>query len=297
MAAAYAEHLRSEAELSPATRRAYLTDLEQLIEFALRDAAEAPMDLFRVDTVRAFLAAHARTSSRATVARKLASLRSFYSFAGREGAAANPAEAIIGPRAERRLPGYLIVDDVAALLRAVERAVAEAGERQRPLRLRDRALIELLYSSGLRASEAVAIDWNHVDAALGVVRVEHGKGGKQRVVPMTADAVRALTDYRDGWTLPRRDERAVFLNHRGRRLSVRSVGRIVESAVRAAGLAAKASPHALRHSFATHLLENGADLRAIQEMLGHASISTTQRYTHVDLRHLTAVYDKAHPRA
>ncbi|RMF21810.1 MAG: tyrosine recombinase XerC [Deltaproteobacteria bacterium] len=297
LVSAYAEHLRSEAGLSPATRRAYLTDLGQLLEFAFDGAPSAPLDPFRVDTVRAFLAAHARSSSRTTVARKLAALRSFYGFAGREGATANPAEAIIGPRPQRRLPAHLVVDDVARLLEAAAQAVARAGKRQKPLRLRDRALLELLYSSGLRASEAVALDWDHVDTALGVVRVERGKGGKQRVVPMTADAGRALAEYRNGWDRPRYDERAVFLNHRGRRLNVRSVGRIVEAALHAAGLAVTASPHALRHSFATHLLESGADLRAIQEMLGHASISTTQRYTHVDLRHLTAVYDKAHPRA
>ncbi len=163
--------------------------------------------------------------------------------------------------------------------------------------MRDRALVELLYSSGLRASEAVALNWEHLDFGLSLVRIERGKGGRQRVVPVAAAALEALSGYREGWDLPRADREAVFLNSRGRRLSVRSVGRILERLLHEAGLAQRIGPHGLRHSFATHLLERGADLRAIQEMLGHASISTTQRYTHVDLRHLTAVYDKAHPRA
>jgi site-specific recombinase XerD len=143
----------------------------------------------------------------------------------------------------------------------------------------------------------VGLDWTHVDLNLGALRVERGKGGKQRVVPVGNEAADALEVYREGWTGPRHDDDAIFLNHTGTRLNVRSVGRILDECIRRAALALKASPHALRHSFATHLLENGADLRAIQEMLGHASISTTQRYTHLDLRKLSSVYTKAHPRA
>ena len=162
-------------------------------------------------------------------------------------------------------------------------------------------MLEVLYSSGLRASELVGLDWNHVisesSESAGTLRVERGKGGKQRLVPVGPEALEALATYRRDWTAPLRDEQAVFLNRRGSRLNVRSVGRVLDQCLRAAALHLKAGPHALRHSFATHLLENGADLRAIQEMLGHASISTTQRYTHLDLKHLAAVYDRAHPRS
>ncbi len=293
----FAVFLRSEVSVAPRTQRAYLTDLRQFLEFALARTGKPPLDPFRVDTVRAFLAAEMSRSARSTAARKLASLRTFFSYATREGAEANPAEAVVGPKLHRQLPVHLIVDDVEALLAAAAEGERQSRGKERPLRLRDRALLELLYSCGLRASELVALDWSDVEVGVGVVRVVHGKGGKQRVVPVAEAAERALTAYRTGWRLRRLDDDAVFLNQRGRRLSVRSVGRIVDRYLRAAGLALKTGPHALRHSFATHLLESGADLRAIQEMLGHASISTTQRYTHVDLRHLSAVYDKAHPHA
>jgi integrase/recombinase XerC len=158
-------------------------------------------------------------------------------------------------------------------------------------------MLEVIYSCGLRASEVVALDWHDIDESVGVLRVERGKGDKQRVVPIGDDAITALQEYRRDWSEPKLEGDAVFLNLRGRRLNVRSVGRILDECIRRAALQTKASPHALRHSFATHLLENGADLRAIQEMLGHSSISTTQRYTHLDMRRLTAVYGKAHPRA
>jgi integrase/recombinase XerC len=183
---------------------------------------------------------------------------------------------------------HLSIDDLSALL--------SSPDRRTPLGLRDRALLELLYSSGLRAAECAGLDWKAIHEGLAVARVL-GKGSKERIVPIGADALAALREYRDGWSLARVDERAVFLNAGGTRLTTRSIGRIVERHLKGAAIAAHATPHALRHSFATHLLENGADLRAIQEMLGHASIATTQRYTHLELGKLTAVYDKAHPRA
>jgi integrase/recombinase XerC len=183
------------------------------------------------------------------------------------------------------------------VLAAAVGAAEQARGPKRELWLRDAAMLEVLYSAGLRASELIALDWKAVDFDLGVARVEQGKGGKQRIVPLGNEALDALERYRKEWRSIRVDEDAVFLNRSGRRLSVRSVGRILDRCLRQAALATKASPHSLRHSFATHLLESGADLRAIQEMLGHASISTTQRYTHLDLRRLSAVYDKAHPRA
>ena len=169
-----------------------------------------------------------------------------------------------------------------------------------PAGLRDRAILEVVYSCGLRVSELVGLDWEDIDATLELVRVR-GKGGKERLVPIGQKALAALAAYREriAELCPRRlrDERAVFLNRRGARLTTRSVARLVDQYVIASGIATKASPHALRHSFATHLLSAGADLRAIQELLGHASLSTTQKYTHVNLDQLMSVYDKAHPRA
>ncbi|HYC55561.1 MAG TPA: tyrosine-type recombinase/integrase [Candidatus Binatia bacterium] len=186
------------------------------------------------------------------------------------------------------LPVHLSVDDLGRLLGAPDAATV--------LGRRDRALLEVLYSCGLRAAEAVGLSWSAIHEGIGVARVR-GKGNKERVVPIGADALHALRAYRDAWPGPRRDEQAVFLNAKGGRLTTRSVGRIVERHLRAAGIVTHATPHSLRHSFATHLLESGADLRAIQEMLGHASIATTQRYTHLELARLSAVYDKAHPRS
>jgi integrase/recombinase XerC len=165
---------------------------------------------------------------------------------------------------------------------------------------RDRAILEVFYSTGIRVSELVGLNWSDVDFQLGIVRVV-GKGSKERIVPIGQMALDALGDYsqdlRKKWSLACRGESPVFLNHRGGRITTRSVARIVEKHLREAGIAVKMGPHGLRHSFATHLLNSGADLRVIQELLGHASLSTTQRYTHLNLDQLTAVYDKAHPRA
>jgi integrase/recombinase XerC len=306
-----------ESGLSANTRRAYLSDLRQFLDFLRERGEVAPAPVMGaieqnpghptqsagrpaetdeathasgvgVATVRAYLAARLRDGARSSAARKLAALRAFFRWLAREGAADNPCEAVTAPKVPKRLPVHLSIDDLSVLLSSPDPAM--------PLGRRDRALLELLYSSGLRAAECAGLDWKSIHEGLGVARVL-GKGRKERVVPVGADALAALRTYRDGWRSPRLDERAVFLNAGGTRLTTRSIGRIVERHVAAAGLAARATPHALRHSFATHLLENGADLRAIQEMLGHASIATTQRYTHLELGKLAAVYDKAHPRA
>ncbi len=241
-----------------------------------------------VSALRAFLAARLRDSARSSTSRKLAALRSFFRWLAREGLADDPTEAVAAPKVPRLLPVHLAVDDLALLLAAPDPDTA--------LGRRDRALLEVLYSAGLRAAECAGLDWDSLREGLSVARVT-GKGSKQRIVPMGPEAMAALKAYRAGWDLPRRDDAAVFLNAQGTRLTTRSIGRIVERHLRAAGIAAHATPHSLRHSFATHLLEGGADLRAIQEMLGHASIATTQRYTHLELSRLAAVYDKAHPRA
>ncbi|MFN2376390.1 MAG: tyrosine recombinase XerC [Candidatus Binatia bacterium] len=298
--------LSAESGLAPNSRRAYLSDVRQFLDFLVEHgdirAPTAPtgaapdrrrpggVDVSGVGVaaVRSWIAARLREGARSSTARKLAALRAFFRWLAREEAADNPCEAVTAPKVPRRLPVHLPVDDLARLLGAPDRG-APAG-------LRDRAILELLYSSGLRAAECAGLDWSAIHEELAVARVL-GKGRKERVVPVGADALAALREYRAAWTLPRRDTRAVFLNTGGTRLTTRSIGRIVEKHLVAAGIVAHATPHSLRHSFATHLLESGADLRAIQEMLGHASIATTQRYTHIELAHLSSVYDKAHPRA
>lgn len=302
--------LAAESGLAANSRRAYLADLRQFLDYLAERGhlaaappaggrraeaggrvAEAGIEAVRgvdVAAVRGFLATGLRHGARATTARKLAALRAFFRWLAREGAETNPCEAVVAPKVPRMLPVHLSIDDLATLL--------AAPDLSGPLGLRDRALLELLYSSGLRAAECAGLDWSAIHERLAVARVL-GKGSKERVVPVGADAMAALAAYRAGWTLARHNEKAVFLNASGTRLTTRSIGRIVEKHLKAAGIAAHATPHSLRHSFATHLLESGADLRAIQEMLGHASIATTQRYTHLELARLAAVYDKAHPRA
>ncbi len=297
----FARHLRAEANLGLRTQAAYLADVGHFLRFCLSPASGRP--IARLDAIydrlrlRAFLAHVVETSSRATAARKLASLRALFAHLCRDGDRRDPTEVLEAPRAPRHLPVHMETDDIETLLRAVQASAERARGTRRDLRLRDLALIEVLYSAGLRASELVGLDWSHVDFDLGVLLVTHGKGRKQRVTPIGDEALEALDAYRNGWQRPRLDAAAVFLNRDGRRLSVRGVGRVLDRSIREAALAVRASPHALRHSFATHLLQSGADLRAIQELLGHASISTTQRYTHLDLRRLAAVYAKAHPRA
>ncbi len=298
----FADYLAGEAALALPTRKAYLSDLSQYLCFALAQTAVAQPSqqstaVLSQHSIRAFLAARLAGSSRSTVARNLASLRVFFAFLAREIGAANPSEVVNAPRVPKHLPLHLDHDDVEAILSACADKCRNSRGQQRGAWLRNRAMVELLYSSGLRASELVALDWKDLDFNVGVIRVELGKGGKQRVVPVGNEAIDALEELHSGWQGRCYDQQAVFLNRLGKRLNVRSVGRVLSACITAAKLQTKASPHAIRHSFATHLLENGADLRAIQEMLGHASVSTTQKYTHLDLRHLSAVYDKAHPRA
>jgi integrase/recombinase XerC len=206
--------------------------------------------------------------------------------------ATDPLRLIHSPKQEKPLPNFLSVDDVFRLLGAIK--------VDGSLDVRDRAILEVFYSTGIRVSELVGINWSDIDSQLGIVRVV-GKGSKERIVPIGEVALQSLRDYgqevRKKWHLPCAGDNPVFLNHRGGRITVRSVARVVEKHLRGAGIAIKMGPHGLRHSFATHLLNSGADLRVIQELLGHASLSTTQRYTHLNLDQLTAVYDKAHPRA
>jgi integrase/recombinase XerC len=247
--------------------------------------------------VRAWVARAAASSGAASLGRKLSTLRTFYRFLVREGLApGNPARAGASPRRPKRLPQALPEEEAAAL---VEAPPAAGG----PLALRDRAFLELLYGSGLRVSELTGLDVEDADLAQGLVRVT-GKRRKERIVPVGRPALAAIARYLEEGR-PRLAAgpafssagHALFLNHRGGRLTARSVARLLARWVQRAGLPRHVHPHVLRHCFATHLLGNGADLRAIQELLGHASLSTTQRYTHLDWKRLAAVYDEAHPRA
>jgi integrase/recombinase XerC len=285
--AAWATHLRAERHVSPHTSRAYLSDVRQLLEAgAVRDPAAV-----RADTIRHWLRELDGVADRASIARKLAAVRGFFRFlVDTRRIRRDPTLGIATPKLRRKLPVHLTLDEVDRLL------VAPAADTL--LGLRDRAYIEVLYSSGLRVGELVGLDWERVDADAGALRVL-GKGRKERVVPVGRPALRALSAYRDACRAAGQETArgAVFRNHRGGRLTARSVARLLERHVLVSGTTAKATPHALRHTFATHLLGAGADLRAIQELLGHASLSTTQRYTHVDLRRLMEVYDRAHPRA
>jgi len=289
--------LEVEDNASPHTLRNYAGDLRQLCTF-LAESSGVSQEQVRSDNVgptdiRAFVAVLLQRNRRSSVARKLSAAKRFFSFLRKHaGLETDPTEGVVTPRKEQQLPAYLSVDDVFRLL---DRPAPDTAANRR-----DRTLLEVLYSCGLRVSEVVALNWSDVDFSLGVVRVL-GKGRKERIVPIGRTALESLTAYRDRVgelcrPLPR-DGDAVFLNRRGGRLTARSVARVVDHWTLAAGLSTKISPHALRHSFATHLLGAGADLRAIQELLGHASLSTTQKYTHLNLDHLTAVYDKAHPRA
>jgi integrase/recombinase XerC len=288
--AAFLRHLDLERNASPHTVRAYGEDLEQFrayLEKTLGRAARAA----EVDhlLIRGFLAhLHGRGLKKVSAARKLASLRTFFRYLCREGVLEqNPARALLSPRLERRIPTPLDEGEVAALL-----DVPGDGDAA----LRARAVLEMLYATGIRCSELVGLDLPDVDLGARMVRVL-GKGRKERVVLFGRRAQAALRAYLPARqkTRPRSD--ALFVNLRGGRLTDRSIREIVARRVKSIALAQRTSPHTLRHTFATHLLARGADLRAIQELLGHVSLSTTQRYTHVDLRQILSIYKKSHPRA
>jgi integrase/recombinase XerC len=294
----YLEHLQGERQLSPQTLRAYEHDLVTFHEFLARDFLGKDPDAIRpqeVDAlaVRSFLAALTRQGlGKRSQGRALSAVRSLFRFACREGVLeANPAQGVKTPKAPKILPRHLRPGEVESLI--------EAPEGEGPLVRRDRAILELLYAAGLRVSELVGLDWTDVDLSARVVRVM-GKGSKERMVPFGKPAAEALRHWLEVWEGvrdPGKDGEPVFLNHQGGRLTDRSVRRVIDKWVEAAAVARGVHPHTLRHTFATHLLENGADLRAIQELLGHSSLSTTQRYTHLEVERLLSVYRGAHPRA
>ena len=308
---AFLEYLRVERNASALTRKSYREDLAVFSQFLRERCGEGPVDLDRLTmlVLRGYVAGlHEQGYAKTTIARRLASLRSFFRFACRQGwVQTNPAKALRTPRLPRRLPHCLSTDDLGRLLEA-----PPADDR---FGLRDRAILETLYSAGLRVGELVALDLSDLDVDATVLLVR-GKGKRERLAPVGSYAMRALERWFEarGKLLSRRsvasrrdqstgsqgragDEDAIFLNKHGTRLTTRSVGRMLEKYLKQTGLDRRTTPHTLRHSFATHLMDRGADIRSIQELLGHKSLSTTQIYTHVSTVALRAAYEKAHPRA
>lgn len=292
---AFVMHLQVERNASPETIRNYRSDLHQLTKFLQRTKQEAVpvhIDTVTGNAIRTYLHSLDQQGEKASsLARKLACLRSFFRFLVREGHLhKNPTENLRTPKLPKPLPRVLTKDDAAALM--------EFPTGQSPLSLRDRALLETMYSTGARVSEVVGINLDDLNETDGLVCLR-GKGRKERMVPIGDLALQTINEYRKSLKQPSSSSylsTPMFLNHRGGRITTRSVARMVSrySSRLASGAV---SPHALRHSYATHLLDEGADLRSIQEMLGHASLSTTQKYTHLAMDQLLAVYDSAHPRA
>ncbi len=291
----FLRYLRIERNASPLTLKSYGADLADLMQFfrSSEDRLPAPADI-SIGQLRAFVAdLHQRGYARSTVARRLASLRSFFEYCRREKLVeSNPARALRTPRQGRRLPHFLNTKQVAALL--------ETPSKDQPAGLRDRAILETLYSAGLRVSELVAMNLDDWDRDGNIVRVR-GKGRKERIAPIGRFAAASLSNWlevrRPTPDISPAEQDAVFLNRFGRRLTARSVGRLLEKHIAAAGLDQLTSPHTLRHSFASHMLDGGADLRSVQELLGHKSLTTTQIYTHVSTRRLRETYERAHPHA
>lgn len=304
----YLAHLADERGLSAHTLRGYGSDLDRFVAFLAGDflarpaEALAPEDLDRL-AVRSFVASLAGAGlARTSQGRALSAVRGLLRYAVREGVLpASPARGVRTPKAPKTLPRHLRPGEIESLLEAADDPAVRSSEA---LGRRDRAILELLYATGLRVGELTGLDWPDLDLSARVLRTL-GKGGKERMVPFGREAERALRAWLAAWpevregagAAERPEEEPVFLNHRGGRLSERSVRRLIDRAVAAAALATGVHPHTLRHTFATHLLEAGADLRSIQELLGHASLSTTQRYTHLDIQRLLSVYREAHPKA
>lgn len=288
---AFLAHLRVERNASPHTLRSYEDDLTQfcayLGEVQGPEAEPTTADARRLRGYAAWLGGRGYAAS--TVARRLASLRTFFRYQRRQGVVtSDPAAALRNPKQPRRLPHPLRVEDVIRLLEAIPTADAFG--------VRDRALFETLYGGGLRVSELVGLDWADVDTEAALVRVR-GKGRRERLCPVGDEAIGWLSRWRPLRRPARPGEPAVFLNRFGTRLSARSVGRLLRARMTGLDLDPSASPHTLRHSFATHLLDRGADLRSVQELLGHRRLTTTQIYTHVTQERLIDAYAGAHPRA
>lgn len=297
----YTTYLRYERNASPHTIRNYHSDLLQFRDFLKGGNPDAAIDLKAINAlrIRGFLAhLFEREKKKSSIGRKLAAVRAFYKFLVRDGVlAANPAATVSTPKLEKKLPRIMTEEEINNFLDGVAKATADGA----PMMRRDRAILELLYASGLRVSELTGLDLRSVNFGDSMLLVR-GKGRKERIVPFGSKAAQALNDYlpvREKILMEakKRGETALFLNARGNRLTTRSVDRLLKSYVRTFGPQLKVSPHSMRHAFASHLLTEGADLRAIQEMLGHRSLATTQKYTQVSIKHLMDVYDKTHPKA
>ena len=295
----FLEHLTHERNMSPHTLRNYASDLAQFREHLCSIEKRPDVDVKEIDrlTIREWMASLHNDHKKTSVARKLASLRTFFQFLIREGIVdVNPAKLVATPKIERKLPNHLSMEDAVRFI--------ETPDTNTDLGRRDRAIIEFLYATGIRVGELVSINLKDIDFRERLVRVT-GKRKKQRIVPFHAHALQALMLYLSE-TRPaflnnapaaERDSQAVFLNYQGTRITTRSVGRMIDKYIKQCSDIHNISPHSLRHSFATHLLDQGADLRDIQELLGHALLSTTQIYTQVSMEKMIAVYDKAHPKA
>ncbi|MBI5182879.1 MAG: tyrosine recombinase XerC [Nitrospinae bacterium] len=308
----FKRYLEIEKRASPHTITSYLNDLRQFCDFlgetglCVRDSNSdidvaqilCSIDIKEIDNViiRRFLAyLHKRKMKGVSLSRKIATLRTFFKFLCREGYIdKNYAKIVATPKVEKRIPSFLSVDDIFHLL--------EIPDQRTFLGLRDRAMLEIFYATGIRVSELVSLNYDDLDQGLRFIKVK-GKGNKERIVPFGKKAEEALNRYIDrleeikrtkDWDI---DKNGIFLNRKGGRLSDRGVRKIVDKYVRKGAITRHISPHSLRHTFATHLLDGGADLRVIQELLGHVSLSTTQKYTHITIDKLMEVYDKAHPRA
>lgn len=301
----FLDHLRYERNVSAHTLRNYESDLQQFLDYLnpgkekANGKKRAELNIKEIDhiTIREWLATlHSDHKKKSSIARKLAALRTFFQFLVREGAVeANPAKLVATPRKEKKLPVHLSVEDAVRFIETPD-ADTDFGKR-------DRAILELLYATGVRVSELVQLDLRDIDFNNKLLRV-FGKRRKERIVPFGEPAAKALREYlsvREKFLMnapvTKRDAQPLILNYQGTRMTTRSVGRLVEKYIRMCAGLHDISPHALRHSFATHLLDSGADLRDIQALLGHARLSTTQVYTHVSMEKLIEVYDKAHPKA
>ena len=298
----FVHYLALEKNASPHTCRCYRKDLEGFEDFLkssgmyLNPAGDVQIEKVDRMAIRKYMSFLHRKNKKSSIARKISTLRSFFKYLIREQVIpSNPAKSVSSPKVEKTLPTTLTVDEAFRLMESPRSIPEKSSEMSKQNGVRDRAILELLYSSGLRVSELVGLNLNQLDSDLGIVRVM-GKGRKERIVPVGVKAIDALKAYLEGRGELTGDG-PIFINHTGGRLTARTVGRLIKKYARHSGIFRKVSPHSLRHTFATHLLDAGADIREIQEMLGHSSLSTTQRYTHVSMGKLMEVYDKAHPRS
>lgn len=296
----FLQHLKYERNMSPHTLRNYESDLEQFRQFlfGIEKRDDIPVEQIDRLTIREWMASlHAAGKKKASIARKLASLRTLFQFLIREGKLeSNPAKMVATPKIERKLPNHLSMEDAVRFI--------ETPDANTDLGRRDRAILEFLYATGIRVGELVSIDLTDIDLRERMVRVL-GKRRKERIVPFHEHALQALMHYLtesrpvflNNSPVTVRDDKACFLNYQGTRITTRSVGRMIDKYIKQCADVHKISPHSLRHTFATHMLDSGADLRDIQELLGHARLSTTQIYTQVSMEKMIDVYSMAHPKA